>query len=224
VLTVRELVDLYGRFGFDVLCMTDHVVRSDDPCLEADRLQAFGVISSRYAAYLDEVDFEAERALAYYGMLVIPGLELSYNDLDPAAAAHAVAVGLRAFVGVDGGIDRALGEAGAAGAALIAAHPNPTAGPGGTRKFSTRRFAADESLRALVHRFELFNRYDLFSWVAEAGLPTVASGDFHRAEHLWGWKTLLPCQRSEQAVVSYLRSSRPAYLTRLDQLAGKLAA
>jgi histidinol phosphatase-like PHP family hydrolase len=29
-LTVAELVDLHGRTGFDVLCVTDHVIRSDD--------------------------------------------------------------------------------------------------------------------------------------------------------------------------------------------------
>jgi len=34
--TVAELVDLYGRNGFDVLCVTDHVNRSDDPWLPAD--------------------------------------------------------------------------------------------------------------------------------------------------------------------------------------------
>jgi hypothetical protein len=28
---VAELVELYGRHGFDVLCVTDHVVRRDDP-------------------------------------------------------------------------------------------------------------------------------------------------------------------------------------------------
>ena len=30
-LSVQELVDLYGMAGFDVLCVTDHVVRADDP-------------------------------------------------------------------------------------------------------------------------------------------------------------------------------------------------
>jgi len=30
-LALPELVDLYGRNGFDVLCVTDHVVRGDDP-------------------------------------------------------------------------------------------------------------------------------------------------------------------------------------------------
>ena len=30
-LTLRELDDIYGRAGFDVLCVTDDVLRSDDP-------------------------------------------------------------------------------------------------------------------------------------------------------------------------------------------------
>ena len=33
VLSIPELVDLYGCFGFDVLCVTDHVNREDDPWL-----------------------------------------------------------------------------------------------------------------------------------------------------------------------------------------------
>ena len=57
----------------------------------------------------------------------------------------------------------------------------------------TRGFAADPALRELVHRFELFNRTTLFGWVAREGLSAVACGDFHRLEHLAGWKTLLPC-------------------------------
>ena len=44
-------------------------------------------------------------------MLVLPGLELTYDDPDPLLGAHAVAVGLERFVGVADGIERALGEA-----------------------------------------------------------------------------------------------------------------
>ena len=52
----------------------------------------------------------------------------------------------------------------------------------------------------------------------------IASGDFHRLEQLAGWKTLLPCPRDERSVVGYLRSRRPAYLVRLDELDSRLAA
>ena len=76
----------------------------------------------------------------------------------------------------------------------------------------------------LAHRFELFNRTRLFGWVAEAGLPAVACGDFHRSAHLAGWKTLLPSMHDEVAVVDYLRSPRPVCLVRLDRELAELAA
>jgi hypothetical protein len=208
-LTLAELVDLYGRAGFDVLAVTDHVLRPED----ADA----GVHARTYAGYLAAIEAEAERARAQYDLLVLPGAELSYNDPDPFLAAHAVAVGLRTFVGLDDGFDIALTHARGEGAALIAAHPysaGPTAGPVGR---ATRRFAHDwRELQEHVDRWELFNRFDLFGWVAECGLPAVANGDFHRPEHLHGWKTLLPCRKDEGAVVEYLRSARPAFLTRID--------
>jgi hypothetical protein len=81
--------------------------------------------------------------------VVLPGLELTYDDTDPALAAHAVAVGLAV------------------------------------------------------------------SWVADRRLPAVASGDFHRREHLATWKTLLPCAKEAGAVVEFLRSPRPASLVQL---------
>jgi hypothetical protein len=60
--------------------------------------------------------------------------------------------------------------------------------------------------------------------VAEQGLPAVASGDFHEPAHLFGWKTLLPSAKREEAVVEYLRSPRPAFLTRIDKVPLREAA
>jgi predicted metal-dependent phosphoesterase TrpH len=205
VFGVRGLVDLYGRAGFDVLAVTDHTTRD-----------GAHVDAARFPRYLAEIDAEAERALARYGLLLLPGLELTYDDEDPLRSAHAVAVGLRSFVGVEDGIDQALAAARGHGAALIAAHPNhpDKLGAGHGR---TARFAAEwRGLRGAVDRFELVNRDEVFGWVAEAGLPAVASGDFHRIEHLATWKTMLPCAKREDAVVAYLRSPRPVYLVRIE--------
>ena len=67
-------------------------------------------------------------------------------------------------------------------------------------------------MAGLVDRWELINRQQTFGWIAEFGLPAVATGDFHRREHLETWKTLLPCAKTEQAVVTYLRSTKTAYV------------
>lgn len=214
---MRELVDLYGAAGFDVLAVTDHIVRTDDPWTGG----ALGVPAARFERYLEEIRRESERASRVYGMTLIPGAELTFNHPDPARAVHVVALGLDRFVPVDD-IDGALAEARAAGAALVAAHPF-AAGPAQAGQRTTQRFAHDAAARALVDRFELFNRDTLFEWVSRAGLPAVASGDFHQRDHLPGWKTLIPSGRSPEAVVAYLRSSRPVHLTRHSAAASRAA-
>ena len=203
-LTIRELCDLYGRAGFDVLAVTDHT-EPGAHVQEAD-----------FAAYTAEIDAEGERAKRLYDLLVIPGLELTVESAEVTEAGHAVAVGLRSFVGVADGLETALRAARAQGAALVAAHPYLQADAERSLR-RTAAFSSDPGRWApLVDRFELFNRDTLFQWVAEAGLPVVACGDFHRLEHLATWKTMLPCAKDERAVVDYLRSARPAFLVRLD--------
>jgi predicted metal-dependent phosphoesterase TrpH len=204
-LTPRELCDLYGRAGFDVLAVTDHT------------LPGRNIQQGDFPAYLDELAAEGERARRLYDLLVIPGLELTYENVDPDVAGHALALGLRSFVGVEDGLESALRAARAHGAVLVAAHPYESA-DARTSSRRTAAFASDpRRWRPLVDRFELFNRDTLFPWVAAAGLPAVACGDFHVLEHLDNWKTLLPCAKEEQAVLDYLRSSRPAFLARLER-------
>ena len=112
-LGVREVCDLYGRRGFDVLAVTDHATRIGSE-----------VTADLYDAYLAEVEDEAERARSLYDLLVLPGLELTYDDPDPTRAAHVVAVGLRAYVDLAAeSLESALAVARAQGAALVAAHP-----------------------------------------------------------------------------------------------------
>lgn len=205
-LSSAQVVDLYGRAGFDVLAITDHVVHSS----AAEHVRA-----ELYAAYLGELDAEAERARRRYGMLVVPGLELTVEHSDPREAGHALAIGLREFVSVDEGLETALRAARAAGAALIAAHPYPLAEAAASMR-GTAWFAQHPDRAAeVVDRFEIFNREESFDWVAQAQLPWVATGDFHRSEHLFSWKTLLECERTEAGVVGALRSGRQFPLMRI---------
>jgi 3',5'-nucleoside bisphosphate phosphatase len=207
-LSASELVDLYGSAGLDVLAITDHVCRSGT--------SACSVGAGDHGRYLETVEAEPERARRLYGLLVIPGLELTYEDRRPERSAHALALGVREWVGLEEGLDQALRTADEAGAALIGAHPYTLAGtldsPRTTARFSEER----EWSREALHRFELCNRHDFFAWVAEDRLPVVATGDFHRREHLGTWKTLLPCAKEEEAVIDYLRSRGDVTLTRLD--------
>jgi predicted metal-dependent phosphoesterase TrpH len=203
-LTVTELVDLYGFSGFDVLCLTDHVLRTG---ASPYRLRA-----ETHDAYIRAIEREAKRALEQYGLLLIPGMELTHVAESPDDAGHALAVGLRSFVSVDDGLEAAMRAARTAGAAIVAAHPHgerDDPNSARTTRFFTRNW---DRLDGLVDRYELFNRAQAFGWVACAGLPGIATGDFHRPEHLESWKTLLPCEKTERAVVQHLRSDGPAHV------------
>jgi predicted metal-dependent phosphoesterase TrpH len=204
-LSIRELVDLYGAHRFDVLCVTDHVRRSGAAGL--------GVKREHWYGYVNEIDREAERARRAYGLLLLPGAELTDDHDHPSASAHVLALGLRRWVGLDEGLVTALRAARAQKTALVAAHPY---GPRhATSQPRTQRLARDaETLLPLIDRWELFDRDELFSWVARRNLGAVATGNFHRPAQLASWKTLLPCERDERVILDFLRSEERTYLVR----------
>lgn len=203
-LSVAELVDLYGGAGFDVLCITDHSVRLDDPIPRA-------VDSWTWPAHTATVREEAARAWSEYELVVIQGLELTDNQDDLDLSAHALALGVDQHISMDHGFVAALEAAHEQGAAVVAAHPYTAADTTPLR--ATRRIWQDrELLGDLIHRYELFNRREVFAWVADEELPPVATGDFHQQEHLASWKTLLPCDREPEAVIAHLRSPARVFL------------
>ena len=102
--------------------------------------------------HLAEIERERARALSVYGLLLVPGFELTYNDPDPDHAGHAVAVGLRSLVAMDDGLVAAMEKARTAGATIVAAHPHdrgPTAGCRLRRPAPSRRASRLEDARSL---------------------------------------------------------------------------
>ncbi|MGH3062872.1 MAG: PHP domain-containing protein, partial [Gaiellaceae bacterium] len=158
-LTLTELVDVYGRHGFDVLCITDHVLPTGAPYLT----------EAAHERYFDAIDREARRAREQYGLLLVPGVELTFHDRDADDAGHALALGLRSWIPLDCGFEHALLEARAAGAVVIAAHPHALeADPNHAR--TTRWFWKNrDRVAELVDRWELINRQQTFGWIAEFG-------------------------------------------------------
>ena len=89
-LSLPELVDLYGNAGFDVLCVTDHSSPAARRTITS--IRATTATTSRRSSP------RPTRALDAYDLLVIPGLELTYDHDRPEQSAHGVAVGLREHV------------------------------------------------------------------------------------------------------------------------------
>jgi predicted metal-dependent phosphoesterase TrpH len=217
-LTVKEVVDLYGRTGkFDVIAITDHILMKKDLLARAGRIatlgrRRFGVRQEHFEEYLEDVRREAVRALDEYGMLVIPGAEITQNRLRSKKNSHVIALDIQDYISADQGADEILREIRRQGALSIACHPHHR---------TTRRIEIStcylwdnrDKLSELVDVWEAANRDDLFSVTSLKHYPYVANSDFHKPKHLYSWKTLLRCDKTWPAIKEALRNNVDVALT-----------
>jgi predicted metal-dependent phosphoesterase TrpH len=217
-LSVAEVVDLYGSTGrFDAIAITDHILMRKDLLARAGRLatlgrRAFGVREQDFDAYLSDVREQADRAMRQYGMLVIPGAEVTQNRLRGRKNSHIIALDIKRYVSADQRADEILREIRRQGALSVACHPHHR---------TTRRIEIStcylwdhrDELADLVDVWEAANRDDLFSVTSLKHYPYVANSDFHKPRHLYSWKTLVRAEKNWPAIRQALRANVDIALT-----------
>jgi predicted metal-dependent phosphoesterase TrpH len=217
-LSIREVVDLYGRTKqFDVIAITDHILMKRDLLARAGRLatlgrRQFSVTEEGFDAYLSEIESEAQRAKKLYGMLVVPGAEITQNHLRAKKNSHIVALNIRDYISADQPAEDILHEIRRQGALSIACHPHHRT----TRRIEIGTCYLWEHRKRLVDLVDVWeaaNRDDLFSVTSLKHYPYVANSDFHKPKHLYSWKTLLRCEKNWDAVARTLRANVDVALT-----------
>jgi predicted metal-dependent phosphoesterase TrpH len=217
-LTIREIVDLYGRTGrFDVVAITDHILGRRDLLGRAGRLATLGryrfsLTEMVFNQYLEDIEKEGRRSLEKYGMLLIPGAEVTQNHLRAKRNAHIIALGVTDYISADQDPRAILQEIRRQDAVSIACHPHHR---------TTRRIEIStcylwdhrKELSDLVDVWEAANRDDLFSVTSLKHYPYVANSDFHKPKHLYSWKTLLRCDRSWPAIKIALKANTDIAIT-----------
>jgi len=217
-LSVAEVIDLYGSTGkFDVIAITDHILMKKDMLARASRIatlgrRAFGVREEDFAGYLDDIRKEGARALEQYGMLVVPGAEVTQNGIRARKNSHIIALDIKQYISADQPAVEILREIRRQDALSIACHPHHRT----TRRIEIstcylwdhRREIAD-----LVDVWEAANRDDLFSVTSLKHYPYVANSDFHKPKHLYSWKTLVRAAKNWPAVGRALRDNVDIALT-----------
>src|SRR4029434_2014656 len=72
--------------------------------------RAFGVREADFTAYLEDIAMPARRAWDTYGMLVIPGAEVTQNRLSGRKNSHIIALDIKRYVSADQPADAILKE------------------------------------------------------------------------------------------------------------------
>ena len=78
--SLRDIVDLYGRTGFDIIAITDHIFDSNYlRKLKKRGTKVPSILRENFKEYVKLLKEEQSRAWKEYKMLVIPGFEITNN-------------------------------------------------------------------------------------------------------------------------------------------------
>jgi processive 1,2-diacylglycerol beta-glucosyltransferase len=222
-LTVPELVDFYGRRGFDCICITDHV---GDPRLligKLGKLLNLTLGPEQMDEYFDVIERERRRAWRKYSMLVMTGIEFNKEGFTEKSSAHLLGVDLKAPINPGLDLPPTIAEIHAQGALAVASHPHIMKSEWG--KNTLYLWENQEIFAPLIDAWEIANRNNIFTPVGLKRLAFLANSDFHKPKHIYSWKTLLNCAKEPEAIKECIRKNEQLSITLYrDGLNAKSAA
>jgi predicted metal-dependent phosphoesterase TrpH len=208
---LKEVVDVFGQAGFDVIAITDHVVNGDSSIGKLAHTFSYTVTKDNFEEYMDTIRYEKERAWSKYGMLVIPGVEISKNYISSDLSAHILLVDLRDFISASWEYEEIFNAAKKQDALVVACHPHQMSGK--SSKDTYYLWNNRERFAKYIDAWEIANRDDVFNVVSLKKYPYIANSDFHKARHLYSWKTLLNCAKDIESVKQCIRHNKGVAIT-----------
>jgi UDP-N-acetylglucosamine:LPS N-acetylglucosamine transferase/predicted metal-dependent phosphoesterase TrpH len=210
-LTASEVVDFYGRRGFDCICITDHLADPRRLIGKLSRLVNFTVGPDQLDEYFDVIAREGRRAWRKYRMLVMAGIEFNKDGLTKKTSAHLLGVDLKAPINPALDLPETIAEIHAQGALAVASHPHVMKSEWG--KNTLYLWENQDMFAPLVDAWEIANRNNIFTPVGLKRLAFLANSDFHKPKHIYSWKTLLQCPKDPEAIKSCIRKNEQLAIT-----------
>ncbi len=203
-----QLIDLYGKNGFGAIAVTDHLCENQTVIGRASAYLGCSLTPATFPIYLEMLKSEAERAWDQYGMVVLPGFELSKNSVLNHRSAHVLGIGVSEFVWADAEVSVLARQIRSKGGIAVAAHPV------WTRKIEKQTYFLWDNRDELSEAFDAWEVASgpfIFDEVAKSKLPKIASSDLHVEKQITSWKTVLHCERKPEAILDAIRNQELGY-------------
>jgi predicted metal-dependent phosphoesterase TrpH len=201
-MNLPDVIDLFGKRGFGAIAVTDHLCENKTILGKASRYLKCSLTEENFSAHMDDIQREGERAWKEYGMLVIPGFEITKNTITNSRSAHLLALGIDQYINPNLGIKELCTEIRQRGGLTIAAHPVST------RKLEKQTYYIwdrREELKKHFDAWEVASGPHLFEEVLHSGLPMIANSDLHHPKQITSWKTVLRCEKNMPAILTAIR-------------------
>jgi UDP-N-acetylglucosamine:LPS N-acetylglucosamine transferase/histidinol phosphatase-like PHP family hydrolase len=222
-MTAPEVVDFYGRRGFDCICVTDHLGDPRRLIGKLSKLLNLTMGPEQIDEYFDVIERERRRAWRKYNMLVMTGLEFNKDGFTKKTSAHLLGIDLKAPINPALDLPATIAEIHAQGALAVASHPHIMKSEWG--KNTLYLWDHQELFAPLIDAWEIANRNNIFTPVGLKRMAFLANSDFHKPKHIYSWKTLLQCEKEPEAIKECIRlNERLAITLYRDGFSTKTAA
>ena len=210
-LTVPEVVDFYGRRGFDCICITDHLADPRRLIGKLSKLVNLTVGPEQLDEYFDVIDRERRRAWRKYQMLVMTGIEFNKDGFRKKTSAHLLGIDLKAPINPALDLPETIAEIHAQNGLAVASHPHIMKSEWG--KNTLYLWEEQETFAPLIDAWEIANRNNIFTPVGLKRLAFLANSDFHKPKHIYSWKTLLRCRKDPDSIKACIRKNEQVAIT-----------
>ena len=210
-LTLPEVIDFYGRRGFDCICITDHIADPRRLVGKFSELLNFTIAPSQLDEYFDMLEQERRRAWRKYEMIVMTGLEFNKEGLTRKTSGHLLGIGLTAPISPALGLVEIVAQIHGQGGLAVAAHPHVMKSAWG--KNTLFLWENQEVFAPILDAWEIANRNNIFTPVGLKRFAFLANSDFHKPKHIYSWKTLLHCEKDVEAIKDCIRRNEHVSLT-----------
>jgi processive 1,2-diacylglycerol beta-glucosyltransferase len=210
-LTLPEVIDFYGRRGFDCICITDHVTDPRRLIGKFSELLNFTIAIGQLDEYFDMLEQERRRAWRKYDMLVLTGLEFNKEGFTKKTSGHLLAIDLKTPIAPSLGFVEIVAQIHSQGGLAVAAHPHVMKSEWG--KNTLFLWENQEVFAPILDAWEIANRNNIFTPVGLKRFAFLAGSDFHKPKHIYSWKTLLHCEKEPEAIKDCIRHNEHVSLT-----------
>ncbi len=213
--SIKEQVDFYGQKGFDVVCITDHLVNPN--CVAGKIVASTGLVLTpeKLPAYLAEIEEMKIYAKEKYGMILMAGVEVNKDSLIPNQATHLLCIDLKGPIDPSQSLEKIADQVHSQGGVTVVAHPdyfwNLREGAPRNWEFHTRnQFKQIDRSRFFHDGWEIANSNFVFPKVAEKveelGLTGIGDSDSHfKPHHLSTWRTVMFGEKEPEEIKLNLR-------------------
>jgi hypothetical protein len=207
-LTIPQVVDFFAARKIHVIAITDHLCESKTWLGKAAKVLGMTLTPATFPLYINLIRHESKRAMDRYGMVVLPGYEITKNAISSQHSAHLLVLGVERWISADLEIEEICRQAKEEGGIAVAAHPVYT---GKLEQQTFHLWNRRDELAHLIDAWETTREHVVLKKVTASGLPLISNSDFHKPTEFYGWKTVIHAEPSLSGVLEAIRNQQLAF-------------